>query len=39
MEPPSEYELSIGRNPDGNIVEALYRDEGNIGHDADPKLR
>jgi catechol 2,3-dioxygenase-like lactoylglutathione lyase family enzyme len=23
-------------DPDGNNVEALYRDEGNIGHDAEP---
>jgi catechol 2,3-dioxygenase-like lactoylglutathione lyase family enzyme len=26
-------------DPDGNNVEALYRDVGNIGHDASPKLR
>jgi catechol 2,3-dioxygenase-like lactoylglutathione lyase family enzyme len=26
-------------DPDGNNVEALYRDEGNIGHGASPRLR
>ena len=26
-------------DPDGNNVEALYRDVGNIGHDAGPTLR
>ena len=26
-------------DPDGNNVEALYRDVGNIGHDASPNLR
>jgi catechol 2,3-dioxygenase-like lactoylglutathione lyase family enzyme len=26
-------------DPDGNNVEALYRDEGNIGHGASPSLR
>ena len=26
-------------DPDGNNVEALYRDVGNIGHDASPTLR
>jgi catechol 2,3-dioxygenase-like lactoylglutathione lyase family enzyme len=26
-------------DPDGNNVEALYRDEGNIGHAASPSLR
>jgi catechol 2,3-dioxygenase-like lactoylglutathione lyase family enzyme len=26
-------------DPDGNNVEALYRDVGNIGHDAAPTLR
>lgn len=26
-------------DPDGNNVEALYRDEGNIGHGIDPHLR
>jgi hypothetical protein len=26
-------------DPDGNNVEALYRDLGNIGHDAAPTLR
>ena len=26
-------------DPDGNDVEALYRDEGNIGHGVDPTLR
>jgi catechol 2,3-dioxygenase-like lactoylglutathione lyase family enzyme len=26
-------------DPDGNNVEALYRDIGNIGHDAGPTLR
>jgi len=26
-------------DPDGNNVEALYRDAGNIGHGADPRVR
>jgi catechol 2,3-dioxygenase-like lactoylglutathione lyase family enzyme len=26
-------------DPDGNNVEALYRDEGNVGHDVGPSLR
>jgi catechol 2,3-dioxygenase-like lactoylglutathione lyase family enzyme len=26
-------------DPDGNNVEALYRDVGNIGHGAEPTLR
>lgn len=26
-------------DPDGNKIEALYRDVGNIGHDASPTLR
>jgi hypothetical protein len=26
-------------DPDGNNVEALYRDVGNIGHGASPTLR
>jgi hypothetical protein len=26
-------------DPDGNNVKALYRDVGNIGHDAAPTLR
>jgi catechol 2,3-dioxygenase-like lactoylglutathione lyase family enzyme len=26
-------------DPDGNNIEALYRDVGNIGHDASPTLR
>jgi lactoylglutathione lyase len=30
--------LTFVRDPDGNNVEALYRDVGNIGHGASPKL-
>jgi catechol 2,3-dioxygenase-like lactoylglutathione lyase family enzyme len=26
-------------DPDGNNVEALYRDAGNVGHGADPRIR
>ena len=29
----------IYSTPDGNNVEALYRDVGNVGHGADPALR
>jgi len=33
------YYASFLLDPDGNNVEALYRDEGNIGHGIGPDLR
>ena len=33
------YYAAFLLDPDGNNIEALYRDEGNIGHDASPNLR
>jgi catechol 2,3-dioxygenase-like lactoylglutathione lyase family enzyme len=33
------YYAAFLLDPDGNNVEALYRDVGNIGHEASPNLR
>ena len=33
------YYAAFLLDPDGNNIEALYRDVGNIGHDASPTLR
>jgi catechol 2,3-dioxygenase-like lactoylglutathione lyase family enzyme len=33
------YYAAFLLDPDGNNIEALYRDVGNIGHDAGPNLR
>jgi catechol 2,3-dioxygenase-like lactoylglutathione lyase family enzyme len=33
------YYAAFLLDPDGNNIEALYRDVGNIGHDASPNLR
>jgi catechol 2,3-dioxygenase-like lactoylglutathione lyase family enzyme len=33
------YYAAFLLDPDGNNVEALYRDVGNVGHDASPTLR
>ncbi|HEY3051195.1 MAG TPA: VOC family protein [Gaiellaceae bacterium] len=35
----SGYYAAYLLDPDGNNIEALYRDVGNIGHDASPSLR
>ena len=35
----AQTNINVVNNPDGNNVEALYRDVGNIGHGASPTLR
>jgi catechol 2,3-dioxygenase-like lactoylglutathione lyase family enzyme len=35
----SGYYAAYLLDPDGNNVEALYRDAGNVGHDVEPSLR
>jgi hypothetical protein len=33
-----DYRINVAKQLDGNNIEALYRDVGNIGHNAAPTL-